>query len=205
MTSYRVNWDWHWDYWLVQFLTPEGYLMHQQQLRPISQRLFHFHFSFDTTTLNDTYILWIRMILSCNILDTFLIWSNLCALKLSKNKSNEIVLSTDLMHQNLLRSHVLWGLTFHLIFSGHILGKVCGAPILFCVSSISYVFWYFYDIVRRRTKVVPCCHVHLSPEFCYAQDSFAPDGTPRDLVFGDYEPHVLLITWHWHIDSCLRT
>ena len=36
-------------------MTPEGYLMHQQQLRPISQRLFHFHFSFDTTTLNDTY------------------------------------------------------------------------------------------------------------------------------------------------------
>ena len=108
------------------------------------------------------------MILSCNILDTFLIWSNLCALKLSKNKSNEIVLSTDLMHQNLLRSHVLWGLTFHLIFSGHILGKVCGAPILFCISSICYVFCYFDDIVRRRTKVAPCCHAHLCPEFCYA-------------------------------------
>ena len=185
---------------LCYFLHPEGYLMHQQ-LRPISQRLFHFHFSFDTTTLNDTYILWIRMILSCNILDTFLIWSNLCALKLSKNKSNEIVLSTDLMHQNLLRSHVLWGLTFHLIFSGHILGKVCGAPILFCISSICFVFCYFDDIVRRRTKVAPCCHAHLCPEFCYAHCTglnCSRWDSERPCVWGLWVPRIIgHLTFDW--------
>ena len=127
-------------------------------------------------------------------MDTLLIWSNLCALKLNKNQSNKF------SFQLISCTRVLCAVTFCavsrfiLFFSGHFLGKVCGAPTLFCVSSISCVFWYFYDNVRPRTKVVPCCHVHLSPEFCFAQCSFDPDETPRDLVLGDYEFHVLLVT-----------
>ena len=56
------------------------------------------------------------------------------------------------------------------------------------------VFVMHFGILRRRAKVAPCCQVHLTPEFCHAQDSFAPDGTPRGLVFGDYESHELLVT-----------